>query len=337
MDPNPDNSPIGDPKPSQSSAVEGDPSQPAAPEVGAAPAEATDQYKEKDEQHPPASAQAAKGSIRRRRARFMGTAATSEEGGAVDVWLISYADMVTLLMTVFIILVLIATVGTGGPNGAGGPGGLEEGPSGGGMSGARGFLYNLFELRAMSPYADNDDYLLVAREGTVSKLTPEQRAALTVIKDQDLERLQRRQDALADIEKNLAHSKLDQYVKATIEGDGIRVSIPDPIIFGTGVSDVDPRGMAVLRALVPILAAGDYAIAVEGHTDNTPVLAADRYPSNWELSAGRAATIVRFLIGSGIDPKRLEAAGYADTRPIMSNSTEAGRAQNRRVTFLLRL
>ena len=261
---------------------------------------------------------------RRRRARFWGTPPSDD--GAVDVWLMSYADMVTLLMTVFVILVLMATVAG---KGAG------EGEGDGGFSGARGFLFNMFDLQAVSPYSEDSDFVVVAREGNHARLTPEQLSALAVIKTMDLDRIRKRQAGLESIREKLAQTRLGDYVKAEIEGDGIRINVPDPIIFNQGVDDIEERSMAVLRALVPILNTGDFLIVVEGHTDDsTPD--SSRFASNWELSSGRAAVVVRFLIRAGVDPRRLEAAGFADTRPILDNKSEAARKENRRVSILLK-
>ncbi|MFQ5717156.1 MAG: flagellar motor protein MotB [Nitrospinales bacterium] len=73
---------------------------------------------------------------------------------------------------------------------------------------------------------------------------------------------------------------------------------------------------------------------IQGHTDDVPV-ATERFPTNWELSAARATAVLRFFIDKGIEPKRLTATGYADIFPLFSNDTEQGRAQNRRVEFVL--
>lgn len=76
-------------------------------------------------------------------------------------------------------------------------------------------------------------------------------------------------------------------------------------------------------------------MTVEGHTDDQPISTA-RYPSNWELSASLAAAVVRTLIEAGMEPHRLEAASYADSRPLTGNADENGRRENRRITLLLR-
>ncbi len=260
---------------------------------------------------------------RARRPRFWGT--PPGDDGVVDVWLMSYADMVTLLMTAFVILVLLA-----GPAGTRGDNGPDK------VDGIRGFLNNIFELRAMSPYGDESDYLVVGREGGVGALTPEQRAGLAVVKRQDLDQIQRRLAVFDQVRVEIAKAKLADYIRAEASGDGIRMDLPNPIIFGPGATEIDSTSLLLLRALVPILSVGDFQIVVEGHTDDAPAADAARYPSNWELSAARAATVARFLIGAGIDPKRLTVAGRADTQPLLPNDTEEHRAQNRRITFLLK-
>jgi len=73
---------------------------------------------------------------------------------------------------------------------------------------------------------------------------------------------------------------------------------------------------------------------VEGHTDITPIATA-MFPSNWELSAVRASSVVRLFVDGGVKPSRLTAAGYGDQRPVADNATADGRARNRRVTILI--
>ncbi|MDR0378531.1 MAG: OmpA family protein, partial [Candidatus Accumulibacter sp.] len=82
------------------------------------------------------------------------------------------------------------------------------------------------------------------------------------------------------------------------------------------------------------LAPTDFPITIEGHTDDTPINT-PQFPSNWELSAIRATTVLRLFVDAGVAPWRLTAIGYADTRPVESNDDAEGRARNRRVTILI--
>jgi chemotaxis protein MotB len=83
-----------------------------------------------------------------------------------------------------------------------------------------------------------------------------------------------------------------------------------------------------------VLADSDFPVAIEGHTDNVPI-ATLQFPSNWELSAMRATTVLRLFNDSGVGAERLTAIGYGETRPVETNTTIDGRARNRRVSILI--
>jgi chemotaxis protein MotB len=218
-----------------------------------------------------------------------------EPATSTDEWLLTYGDMVTLLLTLFVLLVLTATYDTG------------KFERDGTDATLRGIFASIAEFRVDTPYADevavdpsdDPDEKVVRVPGG---------ASLTLLKDADLALIERREEALADIRAALAQEKLDPYIAAVAEGDGIRLDIPK----------------------------GSYRISVEGHTDNSPIDTAE-FASNWELSANRAAKVVRLFVEAGIAPARLEAVGHADTRPIADNATADGRAENRRVSILLRV
>jgi len=125
--------------------------------------------------------------------------------------------------------------------------------------------------------------------------------------------------------------------QATIEAfeDKIRVRFVDRVLFGSGQSTVTAQGRASLKNVAAALAdMPDYTIRVSGHTDNVPISRdyRSKYPTNWELSAARAAAVVRYFVEElGWDGSRLEAIGHAYFQPVAANDTEEGRAQNRRV------
>jgi chemotaxis protein MotB len=89
-----------------------------------------------------------------------------------------------------------------------------------------------------------------------------------------------------------------------------------------------------MLAIASVLAASDFPITVEGHTDNIPI-ATPQFPSNWELSAMRATTVLRLFNDGGVGAERLTAIGYGETRPVETNTTVEGRARNRRVSILI--
>ncbi|MGG7054941.1 OmpA/MotB family protein [Nitrosomonas sp. ANs5] len=123
-------------------------------------------------------------------------------------------------------------------------------------------------------------------------------------------------------------------VEILIQEGAISFRISNEILFPSGQSMLTVPGVALLDRLTKVLNATEHKISVEGHTDNVPIQTA-RFPSNWELSTGRATSVVRHLERSGVASRRLRATGYADTRPIALNGTPEGRATNRRVELIL--
>ena len=110
----------------------------------------------------------------------------------------------------------------------------------------------------------------------------------------------------------------------------------DPVRFESGEFRIAEEDVAKLRSVLDPLRQVDHLrVVVEGHTDNVPIATA-RFPSNWELSVGRAIAVVRQLERQGIAISRMRAVGYADTQPMESNATAEGRAANRRVELLLK-
>jgi chemotaxis protein MotB len=127
---------------------------------------------------------------------------------------------------------------------------------------------------------------------------------------------------------------LEGRVTISARGRTVTMQIQDEILFPTGEAELQPLGRDVIRRIAPLLTSAGGDVRVEGHTDNVPI-ANDRFASNWELSAGRATSVVRALIDEGIAPARLRATGYADTRPEQANDGETGRAHNRRVALVI--
>ncbi|HOY56611.1 MAG TPA: OmpA family protein [Verrucomicrobiota bacterium] len=119
----------------------------------------------------------------------------------------------------------------------------------------------------------------------------------------------------------------------------LTVDILDRILFDSGEAELKPEGQEVLRKVAAVLAQHpNRRIHVIGHTDNVPIRASARarYPSNWELSTGRALAAVRFLIDeAGVEPQRLGAVGYGEFRPLADNATPEGRAKNRRIAIVV--
>lgn len=136
--------------------------------------------------------------------------------------------------------------------------------------------------------------------------------------------------------QDLGLDGLGDNIDVIVNEESVSFRINNEILFTSGQADLMPSGLEVLTRLAEVLARNDYQIAVEGHTDPVPIQN-DRFPSNWELSTGRATSVLRHLQSQGIPASRLRATGYADTRPIAPNDSQAGRAFNRRVELIMEM
>jgi len=135
---------------------------------------------------------------------------------------------------------------------------------------------------------------------------------------------------------SLQQTGLSERVAMRVRPSAVSLDISDSILFGPASAALSEPGLALLQELATVLRTLPYRLSVEGHTDNVPIKTA-LYPSNWELSSARAARVTRKLIEQGVVPDRIRAIGYGDTRPRAGNDSAVGRAENRRVTFVLRI
>ena len=148
---------------------------------------------------------------------------------------------------------------------------------------------------------------------------------------------------LDDTKKTISTSLKEEIDAQEIElvemEDTLKVVFIDKILFNSGSVEINEKGRKILLVVADsVRAHGDQRIKVEGHTDNKPLGPSlkERFPSNWELSAARAAAVVRFLQKEGgLQPERLSAHGYSYFRPVASNKTIEGRHQNRRIEIIL--
>ncbi|MGA8754353.1 OmpA family protein [Candidatus Deferrimicrobium sp.] len=118
----------------------------------------------------------------------------------------------------------------------------------------------------------------------------------------------------------------------------LTVNMVDSILFDSGKAEVKKGGLEILGKVISILKdVKDKSIRVEGHTDNVKIsrALAQRYPTNWELSAARAINVTRYLQDEGIDPGQLSAVAYGEWKPVAENDTPEGRAKNRRIEIIL--
>jgi chemotaxis protein MotB len=144
---------------------------------------------------------------------------------------------------------------------------------------------------------------------------------------------------LIEISKDLGEftksNGLDNKIQIRSDSTSITISLADNLLFDSGSADLKPGSQDVLAQVADALAGLPNKIRVEGHTDTVPVNTPE-FPTNWELSSARATRVLRFLNdGGGFKPGQMYSAGYADTRPIADNATPEGRALNRRADIVI--
>ncbi|MDH5173801.1 MAG: OmpA family protein [Elusimicrobiota bacterium] len=124
--------------------------------------------------------------------------------------------------------------------------------------------------------------------------------------------------------------RLKKFANVKIDKEGIKVIFRSPVIFDLGRDELKPEIISVLSAVARVIKDMPNEIVVGGHTDDRPIVSGE-FRSNWELSAARAFSVIRYFIGQGIDPIRLSAIGYGEYKPLYANDTEEHRAFNRRI------
>ena len=261
-----------------------------------------------------------------------------EEGGN-ERWLLTYADMITLLMALFMVLFSISSVNISkyetlqkslkaAFSGQILPGGKAIAKEGATNNSAQ--TPSSVELQAIEPVATQG---ASSTQSSSSHSSAAAAAAQQAAQKQaaEFERIKRELDAYA------ASHGFAKSVKTTIEARGLVIRVlTDDLLFASGQAALNPKADGLLGEISRLLNVDQtHPISVEGNTDDVPIHSA-LYPSNWELSTARASTVVRFLIEHNVGASRLTASGNADQRPVASNATAAGRTRNRRVEIVMR-
>jgi chemotaxis protein MotB len=240
-------------------------------------------------------------------------------------WLLTYADMITLLMALFMVLFSIANVNKAKLEALSKS--LNEAFSGKIMPGGRAIQTTGAEDKGSKRPAPTPP--IPAITPLVAQATSEENKAAAQQEQDDFTRIKRQIDAYAS-----SHG-LKAKVETTITQRGLVIRLlTDKVLFDSGQAILKPQADPILSKVSNLLGlAGKHDVMVEGHTDNVPIHG--QYPTNWELSTARASTVVRYLIGHGAVKMRMAASGYAALHPIADNASASGRSRNRRVEIVL--
>jgi len=271
------------------------------------------------------------------RGRRRGKHHEEEEHENHERWLVSYADMVTLLMCLFIVLYAISQVDTA--KFAALASGLSE-SFGAPITALPGTIPEGSVLDSLPSPADIE-------AGIVPEQSASQPQIDTAAAQAAAQRAQQIQaeaiaayDALAAvrdrIEAALTAAGYPGAARYEIDERGLVVHVvSDGVLYDAESAALRADGVRVLNAMAPSLTDLPNQIRIEGHTNPVPVTPGGRYPSNWELSTDRATTVVRYLITRGLPATRMSATGYADTQPLVADSDRASVTVNRRVDVVV--
>jgi chemotaxis protein MotB len=234
-------------------------------------------------------------------------------------WLISYADFITLLFAFFVVMYATSKADQ-----------KKQAEAAAAINSAFRSL-GLFQSAAQTKEAQNSAALATSQDAPATPMNvvlgDEMLASPEV--QQDFERIKRQLEGL------LSNQIAKHVVALRIGREGLIISLREAGFYDSGLAVPHAASITTLGQIAEALRATPYDIRIEGHTDNVPIHT-EQFDSNWELSTARATHLARiFIVDHHFVPVRLSASGYAEFHPFTTNTTVAGRAQNRRVDIIV--
>ncbi|RLK53648.1 flagellar motor protein MotB [Actinokineospora cianjurensis] len=256
-------------------------------------------------------------------------------------WLLTYADMITLLMVLFIVMFAMSTVDAKKfdqlkESLAGAFGGSQSLVVGGasGSPDTAGVSPDKIDLQSAAG-GEGADVTTMSKSDAEKAVQQSDRAKAAA----DLEKAREEVAKLREVQKKmtelLAKAGLTDSVQFTIDQRGLVVTIvTSSVVFAGDSAELLLQGKEVLDAVAPALTSLPNHLEIGGHTNQLPVPTRN-YPSSWELSTARASSVVRYLLAHGVPSSRMTAAGYADTKPLYDPSDPLSVTRNRRVEVVV--
>jgi chemotaxis protein MotB len=240
-------------------------------------------------------------------------------------WLLTYADMITLLMALFMVMFSIANVNKSKLESLSQS--LQEAFSGKILPGGKSIQQNGAQEKPQTPSPTPP---IPAITPLVSDASRQEAQAQVRQEQDDFQRIKR------DVDQYAKSHGLSSKIQSTITQRGLVIRLlTDKVLFDSGQAQLKPQSGPLLTQVAHLMRlAPGHDVMVEGHTDSVPI-SGSMYPTNWELSTARASRVVRYLVDHGARTLRMGASGYAALHPIASNTTPAGRSRNRRVEIVL--
>jgi chemotaxis protein MotB len=236
-------------------------------------------------------------------------------------WLVSYADFITLLFAVFVVLYAMGQSDKKKVEEV-----MQSIQASFGMAnaGAVAPKINVITSKSISIMPSLKPELSIAPSGRTGHGQGKARA-----EEKDFRQIK------ASIEAYLVKQGAQKKVSLNITRRGLIVSLKEAGFFDSGQAHIKPEAYELINTISEVMTQYNNPLRVEGHTDNVPINSA-QFPSNWELSTARATNGLKYLIKHfEVDPDKISATGYAEFRPIADNATPEGRGKNRRVDLVM--
>lgn len=221
-----------------------------------------------------------------------------------ETWLIPYADMLTLLLALFIVM-------------------FAMGKTDKEKMKAVGREFNVI-FAGGSGLLEEDGTKPIKLDQAI--ITSESKSAVEEVKMSEAKKM---------LEQEIKNKGYEKQVKVELNEDGLEISIQDAVLFNSGEAEVLKKFSPVLEEIAKMLKKFDNNIKIAGHTDNVPIHTS-KFNSNWDLSSMRAINVMNFIIKSGqLSPKQFSVQAYGEYQPKYDNATAEGRAKNRRVEVFI--
>lgn len=229
-----------------------------------------------------------------------------------EAWLLPYSDMMTLLLSLFIVLFAVSNVDKAK---------LKQ------LESEFGTI-----LATKSQASADKQSLMTANQSNNTIIEPIDKFSIQRQNEQQL-----LQHTFQSTQKDIKNSPLNGKVQVTLQSDGIHLTLNSDVLFTTESAELTPQMQSALKLLAPHLKPlQQNNIIIAGYTDNLPITNQTPYPSNWELSSARAISVMKYFVSQNIfQANKVTIEAFADNNPVASNNDAAGRAKNRRVEIII--
>lgn len=230
-----------------------------------------------------------------------------DEGAGIPAWVMTFADLVTLLMVFFILLFAMGSI-------------EDE-------------KWRLVKESLKSALGSDAIPESGTRQGLDVISTALSEESVQAVDEVGAMVAKEIEEIASEVEEFVYKNKLAGQVQVSSDERGAVITVSDIVLFSPGTAQMNKKGIKVISQVFDLLNQFNYKVKVEGHTDDTPIKT-DRFPSNWELSASRAAEVARMFVESGFPADNLSIEGLAQFRPKVPNTSSINRATNRRIEIV---